>query len=156
MNQADGVIFYVNKYLRSGDPEIIVIENCNLLSNNIMIGNNVRIKISGVYRSHDAEKKTFTHFSNKFMKQNFKVKYHVIIGDFNIDILGPENDNCEFLLDCLDNGYCPLFDTITRYNLNENRVKEGSCTDNIFMKTDLNNTCTYEFKNPFFVRYIIF
>lgn len=43
---------------------------------------------------------------------------------------------CDFLFSMLEGGFLPLFQKITRPNLIDNRIKSGSCIDNIFIKTE--------------------
>ena len=65
---------------------------------------------------------------------NKKVKHHLIIGDFNINILRTSEYSEELVNNFFVTGYLPLFKSVTRPCSNE---FEGTCINN-YIKSDLN------------------
>ncbi|CAG5084915.1 Protein of unknown function, partial [Cotesia congregata] len=98
------------------------------------------LKISGIYRCHDIDKDEFIRNLSSYIDANSKVKNHILVGDFNINL---NNTDChsELLLSCLlDMNYHPYFNNTTRPN-NYN----GSCIDNMFVKSNSNNLKSFTY-----------
>lgn len=53
----------------------------------------------------------------------------------NIDILAPDNEANDHLLNMLENEYLPRFHKVTRPNTTN--INKGTCVDNIFAKSNL-------------------
>ena len=105
--------------------------------------NNLIVDIeTEMYRCHDITKTEFNYNLSKFLKINVikNSENHIIVGDFNIDILYNNISNYDeivntthqkFLNNLLENEYSPCFLGFTR----PNGTNKGSCIDNIFIKS---------------------
>lgn len=76
--------------------------------------------------------------------ENLKIKNHIIIGDFNINIYAVDNPSLVFLNNFLDMNYVPYFNHITRPS-----EAGGSCIGNMFVKVQLNGIKSYTYINVF-------
>lgn len=83
-----------------------------------------------------------------------KYKNHLIIGDFNIDLLKVDNNSQEHLNNLLEKGFYPGFQTITRPSTDDHN--KGSCIDNIFIKTSSIKTKTFKLSTLFNDHYPLF
>lgn len=70
------------------------------------------------------------------------MKNHLVIGDFNIDILQINNLSSECLNNFLEKGYIPGFQGVTRPSINNS---EESSIDNVYIKTKSLNTSSIKF-----------
>ena len=112
-----------------------------------------RSKLTGLYRCHDISKDDFIESVDSFLKRNRKVKNHLILGDFNVG--GSYVHSFSFLSDFLEESFLPLFTGITRQNLRDNRRKEGSCIDNIFVKGENLEMGSYRIEDSFTDHYLL-
>ena len=76
------------------------------------------------------------------MHQKNSSKNHIIIGDFNININDYNSISNDFINNLLEKGFLPSFTKTTRPS--NNYTDEGSCIDNIFIKTDSINTKAFK------------
>lgn len=145
INKSDGVVVYVKKNINQ-TTNIIEIGKLKILNTIINLNNNSHLEISAMYRSHDLCKSEFILNVKKYLIFKSNVKNHLVIGDYNINILQNSNTSQEFLNNFLENGYFPGFTDTTRpYDLaNEN----GTCIDNIFIKASTVSTTTFKLKIP--------
>lgn len=130
INSADGVVIYVRHDIVHR-TEIVEYDKFKGLNCIATIDEKRQILITALYRCHDFSKSEFLDVI-KSITMNSKNSNHIIIGDFNIDILKFETEAEEILNNCYSAGFTPLFKTITRPNFNG-----GSCIDNMFIKTDI-------------------
>lgn len=131
INQNDGVVIYIKDYITE-TTKIIEIGNLKILHSIITMDNNIKLEFSSLYRCHDLSKHKFISDINTFLATKINTKNHILLGDFNIDLIELDNLSNEFLNNFLEKGYSPNFQTITRPSfLNPN---QGSCIDNIFSK----------------------
>lgn len=150
INKADGVVVYVKSSL-THTTEIEEMGLCKILTAIIKTKNNTRIKISGLYRSHDIPKEIFNTELRNYLETNKNIKHHCIVGDFNINILKSDGNSDMFVSNLVDMGYIPFFSDVTRPN-----NLEGSCIDNIFVKSNLIKIKSYTYTNVFTDHYPIF
>lgn len=151
INKADGVVLYIRNSINQ-ETEIFEIDRIKFLVADLNLNNNVKMKISAIYTSHDVPKTEFVLSVKKFLEKNRKLKNHCIIGDFNIDIMYKEsqkyenNINQEFLNNFLTYEYVPWFQGITRPS---SVGQGGTCIDNFYIKTNISNVNAYKITNPF-------
>lgn len=138
INKSDGVVIYVRDNIESA-PKIECIDRLNLMNINIKTNNYYNnIEISALYRSHDIPKNEFLISLKKYLDNKKNIKNHLVIGDFNIDLLEHNTVSQEYLSNFLEDGYMPCFQGVTRpAECNQ----EGTCIDNFFFKT---NTIAYK------------
>ena len=109
-----------------------------ILNTNIKLKNNSQLEILSMYRSHDLHITEFMLNVNQYLQLKRHVKNHLIISDFNINIMLQDNISQNFLYNFLENGFYPGFTDTTRpYNIT---TDSGICIDNIFIKTCSINT----------------
>lgn len=130
INKADGVVLYVNNSVIE-NTAMKVYGKLRILHYNIQIRNSQNLQISAMYRSHDISELDFLIDYKRFLDAHKNVKNHVIIGDYNIDILSVGVINQEFFSCTLEHCYKPCFKGVTRPSNNKNL---GSCIDNFFVK----------------------
>lgn len=131
INLADGVVVYVREDIIHS-TEIVEIDNFKVLNCKVSIDQkNKNLLITAIYRCHDFNENRFIEVINQIVKIS-KEKNHILIGDFNINILNSCNTSEELLNTCFAGGYMPMFRTITRPN-----ESGGSCIDNMYIKSDL-------------------
>ena len=79
---------------------------------------------------------------NQYLQLKRNIKNHLIIGDFNINIMLQNNISQNFLYNFLENGFYPGFTNTTRpFNIT---TDSGTCIDNIFIKTSSINAKTFK------------
>ena len=89
-----------------------------ILNTIINLKNNSNLQVSSMYRPHGLHDTEFILKVNQYLQQKRKVKNHLIIGDFNIDIKIQNNISQNFLNNFLENGFYPGFTDTTRpYNI---------------------------------------
>lgn len=139
------------------NTEIVTIDRLSFLCSNIKLENNISLKVSAVYRSHDMSKTEFTLCMEKYLQisLNRSTNNHVIIGHFNVDILysnlnsseiGDTAINEHFLINLLEHEFSPSFVGITRPS-NDNRT--GTCIDNMYIKSSSIKYKAYKLTTPF-------
>ena len=79
----DGVI--LNDIIEN--TETINIGKLSIIHTEILINNNETVRISATYRSNSIKKLEFVSSIKKYINCNINIKNHMIIGDFNIDII---------------------------------------------------------------------
>ena len=129
INKSAGVILYIKNDIIE-NTETINIGRLSIIHTDILINNNETVRISATYRSHSIKKLEFVNFK-KYINCNINIKNHMIIGDFNIDIMCGDNISHKFLNNFTKKEYIPCFLGITR------PAKDGCngiCIDNIFLK----------------------
>lgn len=131
INRADGVILYVKNNIQH-KSYISKYDNFNVLNCELKLENKCPILISALYRCHDYCETLLLETVHKIIKEN-NVSNHLIVGDFNIDILSSTFESEELINNLLINGYLPMFRTVTRPS-----ERGGSCIDNFYIKSDLN------------------
>ena len=125
--------------------------NSKFISSVIKIRQNKSLKITGVYRCHTVEKEAFIESLREYLNNNAKTKNHIIIGDFNINLLDTDTISTMFLNSFLDMGYLPFFNSITRPS-----DTDGSCIDNMFVKYNFDGiNSSYTYANVFADHYPI-
>ena len=153
INKADGTVIFVKNDIKHSSV-IETINKVNFLSVTIKF-KNINLKITSTYRYFKLKVNPYIDSVNKFIKANKKIKNHIIIGDFNIDLMQGDTDSEEFINNFLENEYIPYFNQVTRPN-DLNKLG-GSCIDNAFIKSaDFNQICSYKFMQTFTDHYPIF
>lgn len=144
LNKADGVVVYIKEGVEE-DTEIIEIGKLKILHTSITLNNNDKIDISAMYRSHDLPCTEFNLNFKKLLKNMKKLKNHLIIGDFNIDITANNLVSTDFLNSLMENGFYPGFIDTTRPSDDSGN---GTCIDNIFIKSHSINVNTFKLAIP--------
>ena len=152
INQNDGVIFFVHKNIEH-ENKTVKYGNIKIINTHIRLNDNNSIELSASYRSHNIPKTEFILDLNRFLNKKRNIKNHLVIGDFNIVLLQSVNTSQEFLCNFLDKGFFPGFVSVTRPTVGNCK---GSCTDNIFIKTNSLSTVTYKLKHSVTDHYPIF
>ena len=96
-----------------------------------LVSNNRSLEISSLYRSHDLGCAEFNLNLKTYIEQKRNILNHIIIGDFNINILECNAISLDFINNLLEKRY---FLGFTRPS--KEAAKSGTCIDNIFVKTD--------------------
>ena len=145
LNKADGVVLYLADTI-SATVDIeeldcgVKIINCNFNFNK------KNIKISAIYRCHACKKRIFVNSLKKFLNQNLNQKNHIIVGDFNIDLLNVNKVAEKFINCILEHAYLPYFNKITRPS--DKNHKNGSCIDNFFVKLSSLDAKAFKYTVP--------
>lgn len=145
LNKADGVVVYINN-LVNDTTHTLDYGSLRILNSKIKIDDSIVIEISSIYRSHDLSKRDFIYNMNKFFQDYKKIKNHLIVGDFNMNLLDLDTVNQEFLTSLYEYGFKQSFKGITRPSIG---LKSGSCIDNIFIKTDILDDNAIKILNSF-------
>ena len=152
LNQNDGVMVFCKKDIVQ-TTETIVSGRIKIVNTQIKINNGNFLDIASVYRSHSIPKSEFLQDLNIFLNKNRNVKNHLVLGDFNIDLIDLDITGQEYLCNFLDKGYVPGFIDITRP---PTANCKGSCIDNAFIKTVELNIETYKLINSLTDHYPLF
>lgn len=154
INKADGVCMYIKNNI-SAETDTIVIDRLNLLCSNINMPDGSSLCLTAVYRTHSIPKSEFTHSFKKYLMNSRNTKNHIIVGDFNIDILDTnmkENNaydntyNQDFLNTMVEYKYKPLFTGVTRPS---DHTTSGTCIDNFYVKSLYLETISFKLLTPF-------
>ena len=89
INKADGVLVYINNELNV-TTNTIEVGRVKFLNTTILLKEGRKLKITSLYRCHTITKEEFIHNMVTFLEDNKKVKNHLLIGDFNINLM--DND----------------------------------------------------------------
>lgn len=77
--------------------------------------NNTELIIMGTYRPPiSANIPDFTAIINNFMSNFSTTQYVLLVGDLNMDLLAPNNDESDFIVSCYGNSLLPLISKPTR------------------------------------------
>lgn len=153
INKNDGVVVYVNENAIHTN-EMIVIDKLKILNTTITLNNNKQLEISSFYRSHGLSCTEFNLSLKTYLENKRKTKNHIIIGDFNINILDCNIISTDFLNNLLEKGFLPGFTNTTRPS--NITAEGGTCIDNIFIKTDFLNVKALTLMVPITDHYPIF
>lgn len=153
INQNDGVVMYFKEYVNE-TTEIIEIGKLKILHSTVTMDKNIAFEITSIYRCHDIHKCAFVHDLKTFLTKKINSKNHIIIGDFNMDILNLDNISQEHLNNLLEREYLPCFQTITRPSVTN--PNQGSCIDNMFIKIKSFQTKSIKLENLFNDHYPLF
>lgn len=132
INKADGVVMYISEKINE-TTEIQEFSNLKILCTKIKLENNQSLNLAAIYRCHDLSESDFIFNLKKYIHRTKNIKNHLILGDFNIDILKNNCSSQEHLNNLLENGFHPGFIGITRPS---DHAQMGSCIDNIFIKAN--------------------
>lgn len=132
INEADGVVIFIKEEIKE-TTVISKIDKLFILHSNVYVNEKMMIQISALYRCHDLSKTEFVDNLKTFLHNKRNVKNHLIIGDFNMNILNPDALTEEYINNFLEYGYKPSFNSVTRP---DRLMNHGSCLDNIFIKTN--------------------
>lgn len=158
-NAADGVVMYVREDLPIEESKIVTVCNVNFLSITVALRDKLNFTCTGLYRCHDVSEEHFSDAVKVFLRKSSKIKNHHIYGDFNINLLNNSLQSSNFLFNFMEREFLPLFSSITRPNMNDNRLADGSCIDNIFVRNEnstIQNIDSYKIKCPFLDHYPLF
>lgn len=82
-----------------------------------------------IYRYHDLQKQEFIELKT-FCKLNKKYCNHVVVGDFNIDVMKSDLHTENYIQNRLEREYLQMINPVTRAR----DMGSRSCIDSIFMK----------------------
>lgn len=155
INKADGTVVYIKDCLLE-KTETVSCGRLKIINSSIELheDKNKVIEISALYRSHDLPKIEFVSELKKYLDIKSKVKNHIIIGDFNIDITNIDLANQDHLSNLLEKGYIPGFQSITRPSISN--PMEGTCIDNMFIKLSSLNYTSIKYEYLFTDHYPLF
>ena len=140
INKNDGIVIYIKENIIH-TTETIEIGRLKLLNTNITLSNNKYLEITSLYTSHDLSCAEFNLNLKNYLHQKNNSKNHIIIGNFNININDYNSISNDFINNLLEKGLLPSFTSFTKTTRpSNNYTYEGSCIDNIFIKTDSINT----------------
>ena len=152
LNKNDGVVVYIKDCV-SEITEIIEIGKLKILNSRISLNNNSNLEISALYRCHDLPRLEFISNVKSYIKSKRNIKNHLIVGDFNINIMNEDEYSLELLGNMMEKGFFPGFIHTTRPN---NSGGVGSCIDNIYIRTASIDTRTFKITIPFTDHYPLF
>lgn len=144
INKSDGTVVYISDKLIE-ETKVISCKTLKIINTSIKLETNENLEISALYRSHDLGKPEFIESLKNYLKLKNKIKNHLIIGDFNINLLQLDHYTSEHLNNLQEFGFYPGFTGITRPADSES---EGSCIDNVFIKTNSISTTTFKLSVP--------
>lgn len=128
INSADGVVIYVRTDVEHS-VKVVDYEGFKTLECNVYLSKSKHLLVTALYRCHDFSKIEFNKTIKKILDN--KEENHLIVGDYNINILNMDCESEELLNSCYAAGYLPLFNTVTRPN-----ESGGSCIDNMYAKSN--------------------
>lgn len=152
INKSDGVVVYIEDSVNES-TKIIEIGKLKIVNTLIKLNNNSNLELSVVYRSHDIPTLEFIMNLKNHLNNRKNSKNHLVIGDFNINIMDENDISHEFLNNFLEKGFILGFTGITRPSDNNNL---GTCIDNIFIKTNSLLTKTFKISVPITDHYPLF
>ena len=125
----------VQLYIKEFVTEITETIECGrlkILNSRITLNNKRALEISALYRCHDLPSLEFISNIHTYLNNKRNTKNHLIIGDYNINIMKEDEISQELLNNMFEKGYCPGFIHTTRTN---DSIGNGTCIDNIYIKT---------------------
>ena len=153
INKSDGVVVYISDKVIE-KTEITAIGRLKIINSTIHLNNNSKLEVSALYKSHDLNNLEFIHNLKNYLQIKKNVKNHIILGDYNINILEYNVVSQEFLEGFLEKGFLPGFKSTTRpFNIT---TSEGTCIDNIFIKATNIKAKTFKLEDPFTDHYPLF
>ena len=152
INQNDGVVVYIKEDI-SEVTDIIEIDRLKILNSRISLNNNSSLEISALYRSHDLEPLEFIKNIKSYINSKRNIKNHLIIGDFNIDIMEKDDCSIELLDNMMEKGFLPGFIHTTRPS---DTGGVSTCIDNMYIKATSITTSTFKLSIPFTDHYPLF
>lgn len=132
INRADGIVVYIKKKLKYN----VNIETFGLTKSiyiELTLSNNAILGIHTFYRSHEIDINQFIGNFETYLEKFKNLENHIVIGDFNIDIMKNSQASLDWLTMFLEKGYIPHFRSVTRVAPNGN----GSCIDNAFIRSNI-------------------
>lgn len=133
ITKADGVVVYVLDYLVH-NIENITIGKTESPTITIVLKDSKPIIINPIYRSPKYNLKKFSEKLFEYIEKNQNIQNHIVIGDFNVDILDDSVESKEFLGNFFAYGYEPYFKNYTRSEIGQ----KNTCIDNAYIKTKIN------------------
>lgn len=153
INKNDGVVVYIRENIEH-TSDTVVAGKLKIINTCITLNNNKQLEISSLYRSHGLTCTEFNLNFKNYLEQKRKIRNHIIIGDFNINIQECNTISVDFQTSLLEKGFYPGFTNTTRpANLT---TEKGSCIDNIFIKTDFLSTKSLTLMVPITDHYPLF
>ena len=128
INKAEGVSIYISHELDVKSVEFDAVDGCNSVFVLLSV-NKLSLALTAIYRSHDRDVFFFLQNLLDHLSQKSVHQYHVLGGDFNIDILKHNNHSSEYLNILSEYGFVSLINKPTRVcGLTE------TCIDHLFFK----------------------
>ena len=127
INVCDGVIIYIKNDIQA-ENEVILINTIKVLKTIITI-NNTKLMITSVYRSHEVDETDFIKGLREYLNKYKKCDTHLVLGDFNINILDDNNIVDQYLDTFCSRGFNSYINTVTRPG-----ETGGTCIDHMFYK----------------------
>lgn len=153
INITDGVVVYIKEDI-SESTEVVKVGKLSIVNTCIYLENKKKLEISALYRAHDLPKPEFVSELKKYLVSKKKIENHLLLGDFNIDLIKLDLIGYEHLNNLMENEFRPGFQTITRPSQQDSRL--GSCIDNIFIKSESFESLAIKYENLFNDHYPLF
>lgn len=153
INVTDGVVLYIREGITE-ETNTVNQGRLSIINSTIFLNNKNKLLISALYRAHDLPIKDFISDLKNFLETFKNIKNHIILGDFNIDLLKLDSLCMDHLNNLLERGFKPSFRTITRPSIQN--PNNGSCIDNVFTKINNIETKGFKYANLFNDHYPLF
>lgn len=128
-NKNDGIVFYLKNNL-DYNFEIVQVGQCSVLKVLITLGD-ARLQVTGVYKSPTIPIKEFDDSFHEYLRVHCRNDIcHVIVGDFNINILEDSLDVLSYLNVLSEEDFVSVVNKPTRVQGNS-----SSCIDHMLVKS---------------------
>lgn len=147
INKNDGVVVFLKNNLEY-KSNIVSLDVWNIIEIEIKISKNENVLITAVYRPPSTSLDSFVQNWSGYLEKikNYEFKHHILIGDFNIDILVEDQEISSNYLNVLSEyNYVSMINKATRVQNNS-----SSCLDHIFLNTK--SECVREESLPIIIK----
>lgn len=118
------------------------------------MSNEKTFEVTSVYRSHKIPKIEFLSSLKKLIDMKKGLKNHLIVGDFNINLMEDDVFSQVLLETVTGGGYIPGFYEVTRPSTKN--INKGTCIDNVFIKAENIEVKTFTLQNSISDHYTLF
>ena len=111
LNRSDGIVVYLNEAIMH-TVENVIIGKTESPTVTLILKNEKNLLISRFYRSHDYKLKQFSEQLLLYLDKTKNAQNHIVMGDFNVDIMDNSVESEDFLSNFFAYGYEPYFNGI--------------------------------------------